>query len=424
MGIRQTFRSKLLRDTASYSIINILDKAIPFLIMPIISRVLTKEDMGYYSLYQVTFQILIPILTLCLEYPIYINYFKIDKDKYPQFFSTGVWLTIFVFIATTIISLLFFNQLSSLFGLNKTWLFVTYIIVFLNYFCQLRLILWQQQQKPHSYGLFSVPFVLIKNILGLLIILLSNIGWQGIIIGHLIGQVIFCSIAIVSFVKEGYLILYFDKKEISKQIKVGVPVCIHKISGWLSHSLNRIIINSLLGASATGSYGIGATFGTIVTVIEDAVNKAYAPYLFEQWSKYNNERKKKLTKLIVTYYSLFISFGVFLSLIGYFGVGFIFGEKYTDTRHFIIPIVLSSVINGLYKLHVNFIFYTEKTHLVATNTIICAILNIFVAYIFTYFWGLWGAAVSTIIIQFILYLLTIIVSHKYYPIYGSRENPS
>ena len=53
MGIRQTFRSKLLRDTASYSIINILDKAIPFLIMPIISRVLTKEDMGYYSLYQV-----------------------------------------------------------------------------------------------------------------------------------------------------------------------------------------------------------------------------------------------------------------------------------------------------------------------------------------------------------------------------------
>lgn len=407
-------KSKLFKDTALYSAINILDKAVPFLIIPIIARILSKEEMGSYSLYQVTLQILIPILTLSIDYPIAVSYYRQSKDIFAEYLSTGVYLMLFFYSLFVVVFFFVRDQLSVLFGLDEKWLLITVIIVFLNFFNHLRLNLWRIIKKPVKYGFYSIPLTMTKNLMGLFFIFYFRTGWEGIILGHLIGQFIFCSIGICSLIKDELLKIKFEVGNIVDLLKTGCPVSVHKLSVWFSTSLNRVVINSILGTAATGSFGIGSTFGTIITILEDACNKAYGPYLYECLSKYNDVIGCKLVRLIKVYYFFFVSLGLSISFFGYMFVGIIFGDKYFDTREFIIPVAIASVINGLYKVHVNIILYTKKTYIVARNTIICALLNVGICYYLVSWYGILGAAYSSIIVQMILYMLTVYFSNKQY----------
>lgn len=412
--MKNVIKSKLFKDTATYTVINVIDKVIPFLIMPILSRILSKEEMGFYSLYQVTFHILIPILTLSVDYPIVVSYYRIGKEAFSRYFSSGFSLVLIIFGLIVFIASFFSSSLSTVFGLEEKWLNVTYIIILLNFVNQIRLNMWRITKNPVAFGKFSIPFTILKNVLGLIFIFYMDCGWEGIIIGHLIGQGVFCVISVFSIIKDEYLKSVFEKNYISDLMKTGIPITVHHLSTWFSTSLNRLVINSILGTAATGSFGVGSTFGTVITVLEDACNKAYAPYLYEKLSKFDDVQALKIVRLIRGYYVFFIVLGLSISLFGYFGVGLIFGNKYIDTRSFIIPVAMASVINGLYKVHVNIIFYTKKTYIVARNTIICALVNIVICYYMVSCYGLLGAAYASIIVQVVLYLLTVYFSNKQY----------
>lgn len=408
------FKSKLVKDTSLYTLINILDKLVPFLIMPIMSRTLSPEEMGYYSLYQVTFNLLIPILTLSISSAVLLNYYKFSKEQFTECFSTGVFLSLILYGIGATIAFIFSSFLSEVFGLPEKWLQITIVIVLLQLFSRLHLNLSRVKREPIKYGLYSFPLTLSKNLLGLYFIFVQDYGWEGLVLGHFLAQLLFSIISIVSFVRERYLVKVFSMEYVKDLLRVGTPLSVHSVSGWLSMSLNRVVVNSILGAAATGSYGIGATFGVILTVMEDAINKAYAPYLYEKLSKFNDAAAKSLVKLTYIYYVLFFAMGGVLFVVGYYGVGYIFGDQYLNTREFILPLILSSVLNGYYKLHVNFIFFTKKTTIIARNTMTCAVINLGLAYIMTRTWGLVGAAYSAVVIQFILYSLTLYSQNKKY----------
>jgi len=268
------------------------------------------------------------------------------------------------------------------------------------------------KREALNYGYYSVPLTLTKNILGLFLVFYTNLGWKGIILGHLIAQVFFSVYALITFVREEYLKKYINKEYISDLLKFGGPISVHKIGVWLSNALNKILLNTIIGVAATGSYGVAATFGIIVTVIGDAVTKAYVPFLYEKLKTYNEKTAVQLVKLIYGYYGFYLVITILISFLGYFGVGIIFGQQYADTRTFVLPIILAATINALYKIHVDFISFIKKTYMIAATTITCGILNIFVAHWFITAYGILGAAWSAVIIQFLTYIVIFYLSNR------------
>ena len=64
-----------LSDSSIYFLVNIINKAIPFLLLPIIIRLLNAEDFGKYSLFLTIEGLLIPIITLNLSVGLSKHYF-------------------------------------------------------------------------------------------------------------------------------------------------------------------------------------------------------------------------------------------------------------------------------------------------------------------------------------------------------------
>lgn len=416
MFLNKLRKSTLVRDSGTYTILNFTEKAIPFLILPILTRVLSKDDIGYFILYQSIVEIIIPMMTFNIDSSILINYYKLENKRFSVYFSNGIFLFIIIYPLILILFNVFSTQISNLISFPEYWLNAVYLIVFFMFLTNLRQHIWRIKHKIIYYAFFTIGISLFRNGIGLIFVFNTFLGWKGLILGNLIGYGIFSILAVITFFKFG--LIKFEKSIpfIRDCLKTGLPLSIHKLGIWLGNAANKIIIISILGAAATGSYGIGATFATIITLVEDAFNKAFQPYLYEQLTNINDSKRIGLVKLTFYVYAFIISISILSFIFGVVMVDVIFGSQYIDTKGFILPLVLAAMFKGLYKLHVNYIIFTKKTILVTKITISTGILNIILAYLFIKNFGLVGAAYSLLIINLIQYVLMFIEGNKQYPL--------
>lgn len=408
-------KSRLVKDTFYYSFFNFTERAISFIILPIITRILTKEDIGYYILYQAMIEVLIPVMSLNIDSSILLNFYKLDDKEFTKYFGTGLSLFVLVYFVVLIVGLVFSDSISSLLQFPFFWLNIIFIIVAFRFFVQLRQNLWRVRYRLKSFGIFTIGIAVLKNVLGLVLVFYTDLGWRGLIIGHLIGYFVFAIYALFTFYQENLIKITKNLTYVKDLFKVGFPLSLHKLGLWLGNAANRIIITGILGAAATGSYGIGATFGLMVTLIEDAFTKAFIPHLFDKLKNITENKKYEIVKLSYYVYIFLIVISIVVFILGYFSVGLIFGEEYLDTREFILPLILAAMFKGFYKLHASYIMFTKKTYKITQITFTTGILNIALAYFMIQQFGLLGAAYSMLIITFLQYIFSFYVGNKLIP---------
>ncbi|MCL2312084.1 MAG: oligosaccharide flippase family protein [Firmicutes bacterium] len=409
-------KQKLVKDFFTYTFFSALQKAIPFLLLPFFSRYFSEIQLGYFIVFQTIVLLAMPIMTLCVDTAIGINYYHYNFQKFSKYLTNnlifaGVW-----FFVVFLIIFLFNGWFSIVLNFPALWLLLGLATVFPQFVFQLRQLLFRYQNKPLSYGLFSLGSALLNNGLGFIFLYFTPFTWEAFVLGYLIGYVFIAVISVILMNKDKFLLFSFHIKMIGNAIKIGAPVMIHTIGSWLSTSLNRILINTLIGTAATASFGIGASFGMIMTLVQDSMNLAYTPFLFEKLKNYNVSTQQILVKTTLLIYLLIVVSAFAISIIGYFGISFIFGELYLSTQQFIFPLVIAAAVNGCYKVHVNYLFYSKKTWTIAQITLLCGFINIALLYSMIKVWGIMGAVYASLLIQIFSYLLITYKAHKLYPL--------
>jgi O-antigen/teichoic acid export membrane protein len=270
------------------------------------------------------------------------------------------------------------------------------------------------ERKAINYGIFTIVQTLLKNSIGFIFVLFCSHGWKGIVEGHLLGTSIMGIFSVIIFIKKGYLKLNFIdfKSSVLEALKISIPLSLHRIAAWLGNAINRVIVNKKMGSNATASFGIGSSFNMILTILIDALNKAYGPELYSNLKDLNPKLEFKIVKLTCIYYVLIILLTITMTLLGYFLVDIIFGDKYIDTKSYIIPLTISAGLNGLYKIHVNYIFFTKKTIYITSITIITAVINVPLSFFLISSFGILGGAYSLLFVNFMYYGLSIYFSNK------------
>jgi len=218
--------------------------------------------------------------------------------------------------------------------------------------------------------------------------------------------------SILQFWKEG-LLKYVSFSYLKDAFNIGYPLTLHRLGLWGANMGNRIIINDTLGKKATASFGIASTFNMIITFINDSFNNAYVPFLFEELSK-RIPNKEKLVKITYYYYAGINILALIFSIVGYLTVGAIFGDEYSEVAPYIYPLVFAGAFNGMYKMHINYLFFTKNTFDITKVTLFSGILNLIICYIFVKKFGISGAAWSMLITQMLTYIGAFYFSNKKY----------
>ena len=167
-------QKKLLSDIIIYTLFGAIEKVLPFLILPFLTRLFTIEEVGYYTLYQTVILLLVPIITCEVGTTISVNFFHYDKEKFAVSMFNGCLACLGIFAFILLLYSTFGSFVSGFINFPKRQLLIaicTIPFIFMNENLQ---VLYRNQDKPIAFGVFSSLRSLTSYGIGLFMIICLN----------------------------------------------------------------------------------------------------------------------------------------------------------------------------------------------------------------------------------------------------------
>lgn len=412
--IKQVLKSTLIQSAGIYTITSALNAAIPFLLMPVLTRYLTPADYGMVSMFGVLVSFASAFVGLNADSAISRQYYDRDEVDIRRYIST----CLLIFLCSSMVVFFAFyllaEPLSRITSVPRQWLWAVVIVCAAQFLTRTVLVLWQVQVKPKAYGTFQIAQTLTNAGLSLLFVVVFGFAWQGRIAGQIITAVFFAIIAIYILYRDKWLPARIDKTYTNHIFKFGIPLIPHTLGAIIITMTDRLFITNMVGLESTGLYTVGYQVGMIIGILEDSFNRAYVPWLFERLKANQIATKIKLVQITYAYFVLILLIAVVLSAIAPWFLSFFVGEQFTGSAVFVLWIALGYAFDGMYKMVVNYIFYAQKTYILAWITFLAAGINVVLNYFLINMNGAIGAAQATTATFALQFLLTWFLSSRVY----------
>lgn len=170
----------------------------------------------------------------------------------------------------------------------------------------------------------------------------------------------------------------------------------------------------MVGVADAGVYTVGYQIGAIINLLATAFNRAYSPWLFKKLNQNNGQIKRKIVGYTYLYFLLILFFAFLLGIVAPFILKYLLGKEFQGSAIYVTWIAVGSAFNGMYYMVVNYIFYAEKTYLLAIVTFTGAAINICMNYFLIKINGAIGAAQATSVTHLITFLMVWYLAKRVY----------
>jgi len=406
---------KLFGNASIYFGANILNAAIPFLLLPILTRVLTPAEYGTIAMFLVMVSIFSAFTGLSVHGAIGVRYFQLSKEDLADYVTSCIGILVVSTTAVLLIVMVLHHWIIKVSGISLDWLSVAVLVSGLQFLINIRLSLWQVSGMPWHYGGLQISRSLLDALLSLMLVLGFSMAWQGRLIGYSTALLLMGVIALV-WLYNDQLLRRTDTWKIHAKdaLRFGIPLIPHTIGGMLMVLVDRIIINNLLGTDSVGVYMVALQMGMVIGLFTESFNKAYAPWLFKNLASEDKANKSAIVKGTYFYFLAILVITMLYGSLIPFVMQFLVGEEFLLSGELIIYLAAGFAFGGCYYMVTNYIFFAKRTEYLALVTFGSGVLNIPITYILVQEMQLKGAAVAFLITNIITFLGTWILSNRVY----------
>lgn len=396
----------------------IIRTSVSFFTMPIFTRLLGAEQYGKYSLVFSWIAIFSCIMGLNIASSIARGMYRFKND-YVNFKSSILLAETIISIIIIVIAILAFSFVHNYIEFS----FLIYCVILFEALAEAIVgfvgVTWIYEKKARNNMLLTLVTVTFSTALSILLILIwpdqeaSNLYYARVL-GIFVPQIIICSIIWCKvFLKHPY---GYNKKYWRYGLSFGIPMVFHTLSHNVLTSSDRIMMQQFnVSGNLIGIYSFFYTLASILNSILSALNNSWVPFYMDNLA---NKNYTKLNKMIVSYTKLFTAITLGLLMLAREMTYFFANEEYWEGLP-VLPIIICAIYClFLYQFYVNYESFEEKPRVITMGTVIAAIENIVLNYIFIPKFGIYGAAIATLISYGTLVTLHalvsyIILNHKY-----------
>ncbi len=415
MRLSDIFTHALFRNSLTYITSNVIYFAVPFFLLPVLTRYLSPADYGIVATFQVLLTCAMMFVGLDSVGAAGVNFFKIKREEIAVY--TGN--VIYILLATCFILLgaVYFlgDRIASVAKFPASWLVIVVFAALLQHSFSLMLTLWQAQQKTMLYSMMVIIQAFINAVLSIIFVVWLKWGWQGRILGIFLSMMLFACVGIVLLYRQCLLKFSFKKEYVKDALSFGIPLLPHAAGGWAMNSVNRILLNSMVGIAATGLYSTGYQMGMVVSFVTTAFNRAWSPFLYSRLVNDDHAVKVKIVKCTYFYWAGLGLFALFFSASVPFFLKFFVGKDFYPAHRYVFWVALAYVADGMYCTAAQYIFFAKKTYLLSRATIVSAVISVVLNYFFIRRSGAIGAAQATTLSFFIYFIIVWRLSARAYP---------
>nr|WP_313016158.1 oligosaccharide flippase family protein [Moraxella sp. CTOTU48841] len=369
--IKRLTQSALLKDSLIYVVGEMTAKAVPFLLLPYLTRVLGTTGFGDLSYYLSLTAFIVIAMSLSQNGALTRYFYVYGRHGLGNILLAGGLYSVGVLLIGIAISWLLHSEL----------LFYCFFTAFLQTLVQNQLALRQCQKRPFSYLTIQLGLAL-GNLLWTLLIFQFFAGdTTDKVAQRLIAIILahgFTFVAALAWAKYQFAINFrFTPKRLKLGLgyilTLGLPLLLHGLSYTIKGQLDRVLIHERFSSHELGVYSAGVQVASSLTIVIMAVNSALVPHLYE---RLKSQRMTVMQLHRLFWLSLMVP--VMLTAMAWAMpsslMAWLLGADFAQSQYYAVMFVLAFSLIIPYLLLVNFLFYHAKSAQISLCSVISTVV--------------------------------------------------
>jgi len=398
----------LSKNIIIYGGTNVLKSLLPLLMLPILTTYLSISDFGVLSLIETAILFVSPFVLLNINAAINVEYFKVGHHALREYITNALVISFISFTIVFLFFLAFKNFFASMLHIDSSLMLFVVLFSASRVISSVVLGLYQSKQEPIKFSIYTLTQTIMDFALSYLLVAIYKLGYMGRLEGTYIAFFIFSILGLYLLYRMNYVskITFKYTKDI---LNFGVPLIPHAIGGTIIAMSDRYFISYFVGNDEVGLYTIAYQISALMLLVSVSVNQAWSPMLFKLLKEKNIKQTYKYTLYLFLFFSLVVIGTYFLrDLLFYFFVN----EKFYIAKKYFSWLLVGFFFQSLYFLVANLFFFEKQTKLLASITILGAILNLALNYFFINKNGVIGVAYATAITWGLFFVVVLIIDIK------------
>ncbi len=407
--------SGVRRSVVIYACAFAVAGATPFLLLPVLTRHLSPAQFGEVTSFLMFTALLGNFASLSAHGFVSVRYFKTEPAAFAPLVGTALGMLALSHALALAATGLLHPLLERVLDLPLAPSLLAVVAAFFMNLCLVWLALFQSSGQPMRY----LQARLIQGVLELglgsaLVVWVLAEAWArtGSYTAALAASAAFgawmCH-------RRGLFTLRFERAQLKALLAFGLPLLPHIVAGTTISYLDRLVVSSLLGAESLGFYMVAMQIGMAMVALTEPLNKALAPWLFEQLAKNDEAVRRMIVRRTYLLFAALALLGLVVAAAAHLLFEQLISPRYAPARALIPWMVGGFVLQGLYTSVVNYLFYAERTGRLSLVSASTALLGCGVSWFMTTRHGLQGAAMSFAFNSGVLFLLVWAVAAKAVP---------
>ena len=397
--------SPLGRSVLIYSAAFAVAGATPFLLLPILTRALSPQQFGEVTSFLILTTVLANVAGLSAHGFVSVRYFKSPAAEFKALVSSAAVAVVAAHVVAALSVAALFPLLQRLLGLPlglSLFAVAAALALSLNL---IFLAIFQSTGQPMLYlraRLIQGGFEFFLCV-ALLALFVPDSGARIYSYAAAVAASAFAGLLLC--LRRGHLGRSIDRTQIRSLAAFGVPMLPHIVAGSALAYLDRVMVSSLLGTESLGIFMVAMQIGMVMFVLIEPLNKALAPWLFEQLAKDEPAMRQMIVRKTYLLSAALIAIGVVVAVVASAFFDQLIGARYAAAKPLVPLLVAGFVLQGMYYTVVNYLFYAERTGRLSVMSGFAAVVGCAVSYGLTSSYGLLGAGLSFAVNNGILFVL-------------------
>ncbi len=392
-----------LRASLWFTICSFMQKGISMITTPIFTRFMDTTEYGRVSVFMTWETLMLLIVSLSLYKSLMNLYVKSDERLKTT--TSVMGLSILITGSALVLVIAFPKFFSKILGISSGLVVAlfAYIVVTGCINCWMVYKRYMFDYKP--VVAFSLLSTGVTAFISIILVVFVTPTAEARIFSTVAVTVIFGGAIIVKTLLNGKTL--YQKDVWCFSLSFCICLMPHYLSEFVLSSSDKLMINSMCGASDVALYSVAYTVGSLITLITNAINTSFAPYQYQRLKDKNYKELEKTATVVLSIVA------IMLMIIMLFGKEIIYifgGNKYKESYLVIMPICIGIYFNYIFQLFARVQEYYERKVTVVIPSILCAVLNLILNYFGIKLFGYQAAAYTT----FICYMIFCFVHYLFY----------
>lgn len=392
----------VFRQSAIYSVGNILSKLSGVLLIPLYLKYISEEEFGVVSLFETIAQFIMILSGWGIRagFSRWYYEFKSRTEQKQLFFTAYTFNLLSSLLAVLVIGGILFFFSSAIFKTdisNEIILYFSLGTLFRLLFDIPFFLLRIQQKAGQQTGWFSMN-VLLVLIFTFVFLEFFDMGLKGIYLGQMVAH-FFTFLPMTPLIWRNFS-FKFRSDVLRNLLKYGLPLAISNILTTVLTLSDRHIINQYQNLEEVAGYSMAFKISNLIQVVVVAsIITGFTNYYFKTL---HNENSSFFYQRIVRYFTVLITVG---------GLGVVLfspeiiyvvsmGSAFFQASVIIVPVLmLGMIFSGLRQLFTLPLNKHKRTRKISMILILSAVINVAGNFVLVPWIGKMGASVSTVVAQ-------------------------